>query len=80
MIMVPQIHKNWHSQSSDGMSLALVVLWHLAAVLSTAYFVAAPNNSVPATLSVAVFAICCGVCEPQVVAHRPSRKNEKNSR
>mmetsp|Transcript_80125 Transcript_80125/g.203865 ORF Transcript_80125/g.203865 Transcript_80125/m.203865 type:complete len:247 (-) Transcript_80125:420-1160(-) len=79
LMMVPQIHKNWRSQSTDGMSLALVVMWHVSAVLSTAYFAASPNNSVAVSLSFAVFAVCCGVCEAQVVAYRPSRTNEKNS-
>mmetsp|Transcript_3958 Transcript_3958/g.11245 ORF Transcript_3958/g.11245 Transcript_3958/m.11245 type:complete len:248 (+) Transcript_3958:107-850(+) len=79
MMMVPQIFKNWRSQSTDGMSLALIITWHVAAVLTTAYFAAAPNISVLVALSIFVFAGCCGVCESQVLAYRPSRKHEKNN-
>jgi len=72
LMLVPQARLNAVSQSTKGMSLGMIGLWHLACILSTAYFALEAAQSVFAILSFVAFALVCCVLEAQVVAYNPS--------
>merc|ERR1712137_36028 len=77
-MLMPQIILNARKQSTEGLSVGLVVMWHFAAILSSAFYLRQPDGFT-ALLSVAFFALSSAILEGQIAAFRPAMA-EKTSR
>jgi hypothetical protein len=73
LMLTPQIVLNARKRSTEGLSMGLVLLWHSAAVLSTAFYITRQPLNLAPVLSVAVFALSSAILEGQIVAFDPTR-------
>lgn len=85
LMMAPQALLNGRTMSTEGMSLSMVVLWHLAGILCGAYYLAQYLGTSPGfaqsaassgqasalwmVVSVAFMVLLCCIIEAQVVAY-----------
>jgi len=70
LMLSPQVYLNCSKRSTEGLSLALIVLWHVAALLPAAYYAAGDSDDTFGILSLMTLAFFCGVVEAQFVAFR----------
>lgn len=67
LMLLPQVAENARNKSTEGLSMALVFLWHAAAILSAAFFLC--SDDLFMILSMASFATCCSIIEGQYVGY-----------
>jgi hypothetical protein len=77
LMLLPQIILNARKKSTEGLSLGLVLLWHSAALLSSAFYLTQPDGFI-ALLSIGSFAVSSAILEGQTAAFRPAM-SEKTS-
>jgi len=75
LMLVPQVLENARKKSTEGLSLVLVLSWHVAAMLSAAFFVCSDNLFM--ILSMASFTACCCIIEGQFVGYPQSSKETR---
>jgi len=80
LMLVPQIYLNYRKQSTEGLSLGLVLMWHAASILSSAFYAVQTPVSPLVIGSMACFCFACGVLEGQMAAYRPAMKGLAASR
>mmetsp|Transcript_65728 Transcript_65728/g.118421 ORF Transcript_65728/g.118421 Transcript_65728/m.118421 type:complete len:236 (-) Transcript_65728:45-752(-) len=69
LMLTPQVVENARNKSTEGLSMGLILLWHLAAILSCAFFYCS-ETGLWMLLSFAAFALCCSIIEGQHVGYR----------
>lgn len=67
LMLLPQVAENARNKSTEGLSMALVFLWHAAAILSAAFFLC--SDDLFMILSMASFATCCSIIEGQYMGY-----------
>jgi len=71
-VLTPQVYLNAKLESAEGISLALILLWHAGSLLYLGYFVATYSSSeLWQLLSMAAFAFVSIIVEAQVLLYRP---------
>jgi len=75
LMLLPQVIENARNKSTEGLSVGLVLSWHVAAMLSTAFFFC--SDDLFMILSMAAFTTCCSIIEGQCVGYRPSSRQAK---
>jgi len=79
-MLVPQARLNWWNQSTQGMSLGLIILWHWASVLCTAYYSLDLRDNLFPMLSMISTCVVCATIEAQAATYRPSVTSAKGCR
>jgi hypothetical protein len=70
LMMVPQVVLNARRCSTDGLSMGLVVPWHVAGVLFAGVEAATTEPSLFSILAFLAMVFFCGVCEVQALTYR----------
>jgi len=70
LMLVPQIVLNARKKSTEGLSFGLVGIWHVASILSAAFYVTQPESQM-AACSMACFSLASAIIEGQMVAYGP---------
>mmetsp|Transcript_93424 Transcript_93424/g.166223 ORF Transcript_93424/g.166223 Transcript_93424/m.166223 type:complete len:371 (+) Transcript_93424:54-1166(+) len=70
LMLGPQIMLNFRRASTAGLSTEMILAWHVASLLATAYYLES-RKSIWAIESVAVLSFCCAVVEAQILAYGP---------
>merc|ERR1712110_1364547 len=78
-MLVPQILLNAKNASTEGLSIGLVLMWHLAAVLSAAFFILQPGSLMP-VCSMACFVLASAILEAQMIAYGSRFKTKDAAR
>lgn len=79
LMLVPQIVLNAKNASTEGLSLGLVLSWHLAAALSAAFFTLQPGSLLP-VCSMACFVLTSAIIEAQMIAYSSRLKANSSIR
>lgn len=80
-VLTPQVYLNARLESTEGISLALILLWHFGSLLYLGYFVASySSDELWQLISMATFAFVSIVVEAQVVLYRPETLKKMKGR
>jgi len=79
LMLSPQVLLNHRRRSTKGMSVGLIVMWHVGSLLATAYYAALPEVAVFGALGLSVFSLFCGIVEAQAFAYKEARMSRKSS-
>mmetsp|Transcript_4417 Transcript_4417/g.12005 ORF Transcript_4417/g.12005 Transcript_4417/m.12005 type:complete len:276 (-) Transcript_4417:28-855(-) len=80
LMLVPQILLNYRKQSTEGLSLSLVGIWHFAQLLMTAFYLIQPVPPPAVLVSMASFLLASSILEGQAAAYRPAMDGAASSR
>jgi len=76
LMLAPQVYLNCSTRSTEGLSLPLIVLWHVSSLLAAAYYAVSDDSDTYGILSMMALAFFCGIVEAQFLSFR--RKSQES--